>query len=222
MPKVTPVAFSADDIWGAAAYATMLNGGYLKSPMRVYDLEKEWHCQDVVKEANRDVAKKALADGVVDEEHRILGRKAQQFLSGRLAMKALTKHLDDFEASLAGTIALTEFIVPEDRSKIGLVNSQIVSYQRQLNEELLNENAVWGYLSEVGMRLDTTVTMTFCFWVDKYGKFRYNAITNDGYKTSFYNSGKHDVGSTVEIRGTVRKHAENVTMLNRVKIKEIK
>ena len=218
MPKVTPVAFSADDIWGAAAYATMLNGGYLKSPKHDYDKDK---CYVVVKEANRDVAKKALADGVVNEEHRILGRKAQQFLSGRLAMKALTKRLNDFEASLAGTIALTEFIVPEDRSKIGLVNSQIVSYQRQLNEELLTENAVWGYLSEVGMRLDTTVTMTSCFWIDNFAKFRYNAITNDGYKTSFYNSGKHDVGSTVEIRGTVKKHAENVTMLNRVKIKEI-
>ena len=216
MPKVTPVAFSADDIWGAAAYATIVNSGYLKAA----EYDKVTY-NTIVKEANRDVAKKALADGIVNEEHRVLGRKAQQFLSSRLAMKALTKRLNDFEASLAGTVALTEFIVPEDRSKIGLVNSQIASYQRQLNEELLTENAVWGYLSEVGMRLDTTVTMTSCFWIDDFSKFRYNAITQDGYKTNFYNSGTHDVGSTVEISGTVKKHAENVTILNRVKIKEI-
>ena len=59
------------------------------------------------------------------------------------------------------------------------------------------------------------------FWFDSFSKFCYNAITQDGYKTNFYNSGTHDVGSTVEISGTVKKHAENVTILNRVKIKEI-
>ena len=92
MPKVTPVAFSADDIWGAAAYATIVNGGYLKAA----EYDKVTY-NTIVKEANRDVAKKALADGVVGEEHRVLGRKAQQFLSSRLAMKALTKRLSDFE-----------------------------------------------------------------------------------------------------------------------------
>ena len=217
MPKVTPVAFSADDIWGAAAYATIVNDGYLKHPKHGYDKDERYV---MVKEANRDVAKKALADGIVNEEHRVLGRKAQQFLSSRLAMKALSGRLSDFESVLAGTIALEEFIVPQDKSKIGVVNSQIASYQRQVREESLTQHSVWGYVGEVGMRVDTQVTVASCYYIQQYEKFRYVAITKEGHKISFYNSKEYTPGTTVEIRGTVKKHAENVTILNRVKIKE--
>lgn len=217
MPKADPVAYSAADIWGAAVYATNVNGGYIKMPQYAFD-ENDVHI--VVKIPNRDVAKQALADGVVTEQDRRVGKEAQQFLSSRLAMKALSGRLSDFESVLAGTIALEEFIVPQDKSKIGVVNSQIASYQRQVQEESLTQHSVWGYVGEVGMRVDTQVTVASCYYIQQYEKFRYVAITKEGHRISFYNSKEYTPGTTVEIRGTVKKHAENVTILNRVKIKE--
>jgi len=219
MPKTDPVAYSAADIWGAAVYATNVNGGYIKMPQYAFD-ENDVHI--VVKIPNRDVAKQALADGVVTEQDRRIGKEAQQYLSSRLAMKALSGRLSDFESVLAGTIALEEFIVPQDKSKIGVVNSQIASYQRQVQEESLTQHSVWGYVGEVGMRVDTQVTVASCYYIHQTicPVFRYVSITKEGYKISFYNSKEYTPGTTVEIRGTVKKHAENVTILNRVKIKE--
>jgi len=208
--------YSASDIWGAAALAQRVNGAYLK--------QDEWNYDNNSKgrKANRDIAKAALLEGTITDADREKGLEARQFLSGRLTMKALTKRLSDFEANLATALALDEFIVPQDRMQIGIVNSQIAAYERTIEEERLTENAVWGYVSEVGMRVDTKVTPTARFWVDIYGTFRYNAITKDGYKISFYNRERLEIGNTVDIRGTVKKQADNVTTLNRVKIKGTK
>ena len=212
MTKTDPVAFSAEDIWGAAAHATRVNEGYLKED------EYNWNTARLTKHANRDVAKKALAESTITEADRKEGVEARHFLHSRLTMKALSKRLTDFEAGLAKAVALDEFIVPQDRMMIGIVNSQIVSYHRQLKEESMTKDAVWGYVSEVGMRVDIEVTPTARFWVDRYDTFRYNSITKDGYKASFYHRDRLEVGRTVKVRGTVKKHADNTTFLNRVKI----
>ena len=212
MTKTDPVAFSAEDIWGAAAHATRVNEGYLKED------EYNWNTARLTKHANRDVAKKALAESTITEADRKEGMEARHFLHSRLTMKALSKRLTDFEAGLAKAVALDEFIVPQDRMMIGIVNSQIVSYHRQLQEESMTKDAVWGYVAEVGLRVDLKVTPTARFWIDRYDTFRYNSITKDGYKASFYYRERLEVGNTVGVRGTVKKHADNTTYLNRVKI----
>ena len=212
MTKTDPVVISAEDIWGAAAFATRINEGYLKED------EYSWNTHRLTKHANRDVAKKALREGTVTEADRKEGVEARHFLHSRLTMKALSKRLTDFEAGLAKAVSLDEFVIPQDRMMIGIVNSQIVSYHRQLREESMTKDAVWGYVSEVGMRVDIEATPTARFWVDRYDTFRYNSITKDGYKASFYHRDRLEVGRTVKVRGTVKKHADNTTFLNRVKI----
>lgn len=208
--------YSASEIWGAAAFAQRINGAYLKQD------EYSANTYKLTKHANRDVAKTALLEGSVTDADREKGLEARQFLSGRLTMKALTKRLSDFEVNLAAALELDEFIVPQDRLQIGIVNSQIAAYERTMEEERLTKDAVWGYVSEVGLRIDTKVTPTSRFWVDIYSTYRYNAITEDGYRIAFYYREPLIVGKTVSVRGTVKRQADNVTTLNRVKIEGTK
>jgi hypothetical protein len=51
-----------------------------------------------------------------------------------------------------------------------------------------------------------------------WGTFRYNAITKEGYKTSFYYRDKLEIGDAVKVRGTVTKHTNDTTTINRVKV----
>jgi hypothetical protein len=215
---VETVAHDALDIWAAAVYAQRVNGSYIKEDLwslnpDTHEVEHDPHTL-----ANRTVARNALQDGSITLADRTKGAEARKFISSRLMVKAISRTLTSFEESLSQAVALDEFIVPQDKMYIGIVNSQIASYDRMKKEEALTQDFVYGTYGDVGERLEIKVTPVSRFWLTDWGTFRYNAITTDGYKTSFYYKDKLEIGVAVKVRGTVKKHTTDTTTINRVKV----
>jgi len=213
MKKADPVAYDAYDIWAAAVYAQRVNGSYIKEDLTYTGRHTL---------ANRTVARKALAEtpGLITVADKVKGTEVRKFISSRLMLKALTKKLTSFEESLSQAVALDEFIVPQDKMYIGIVNSQISAYDRIKKEEALTADAVYGTYGKLKERLDVELIPSSRFWLTDWGTFCYNSITLEGYKTSFYYKEKLEIGVAVKVRGTVKKHTDNVTTINRVKVKD--
>ena len=209
---VETVAYSAYDIWAAAVYAQRINGVYLKQDE--YDDEG-----NVIRQANRTVARNALEiGGKISVEDRCKGAEVRKFISSRLMVTAITRTLNDFQKSLSSAVEMDEFIVPQDRMLIGIVNSQIGQYERAMKEEALTKDSVYGTFGKVKERVDVELKPVARFWLTDWGTFRYNSITTDGYKTSFYYKEKLEIGDAVKVRGTVTKHTNDTTTINRVKV----
>jgi hypothetical protein len=212
MKDVKKVVHTAYDIWAAAVYAQRINKGYYK--------EDEFNADgECVREANRTVARNALAlGGKISVEDRCKGAEVRKFISSRLMLTAITKKLTDFQQSLSLAVELDEFVVPQDRMLIGIVNSQIGQYERAMKEEQLTKDYVYGTYGKIKERVDVKLKPVARFWLTDWGTFRYNAITTDGYKTSFYYKDKLEIGDAVKVRGTVTKHTNDTTTINRVKV----
>jgi hypothetical protein len=220
MKKAETVAFDSADIWAAAVYAQRINGGYNKEDLwsmnpDTHLVEEEPHTL-----ANRTVARKVLAEtpGLITVADRVKGKEVRKYISSKLMIKALTKKLSSFDESLSHAVALEEFIVPQDKMYIGIVNSQITAYEKMKKEEALLKDFVYGTYGKVGSRLDIKVIPTSSFWLTDWGTFRYNSITEDNYKTSFYYKEKLEIGVAVKVRGTVKSHTADTTTINRVKV----
>jgi hypothetical protein len=211
MKNIQTVVYSAEDIWAAAVYAQKIN--------KIYNKEDEFNADgECVREANRTVAKNALALGKITEADRTKGAEVRKFISSRLMLNAITRKLNDFQKNLSRAVELDEFIVPQDRMLIGIVNSQIGQYERAIREEALTKDSVYGVFGKIKERLDVELKPVSRFWLTDWGTFRYNAITKDGYKTSFYYRDKLEIGDAVKVRGTVTKHTNDTTTINRVKV----
>jgi len=211
MKDVQKIVHTAYDIWAAAVYAQRINKGYYK--------EDEFNADgECVREANRTVAKNALALDKITKADRTKGTEVRKFISSRLMLNAITRKLNDFQKSLSRAVELEEFIVPQDRMLIGIVNSQIAQHERAMKEEQLTKDSVYGTYGKMKERLDIELKPVSRFWLTDWGTFRYNAITKDGYKTSFYFRDKLEIGDAVKVRGTVTKHTNDTTTINRVKV----
>ena len=212
MKDVQTVVHSAYDIWAAAVCAQRINKGYFK--------EDEFNVDgDCTREANRTVARNALAlGGKITVEDRVKGAEVRKFISSRLMVTAITRTLNDFQKSLSRAIEMDEFIIPQDRMLVGIVNSQIAMYERAMKEEALTKDSVYGTFGKIKERVDVVLKPVARFWLTDWGTFRYNSITTDGYKTSFYYKEKLEIGDAVKVRGTVTKHTNDTTTINRVKV----
>jgi len=215
---VETVSHDALDIWAAAVYAQRVNGSYIKEDLwslnpDTHEVEHDPHTL-----ANRTVARNALQDGSITVADRTKGAEARKFVSSRLMVKAISRTLTSFEESLSQAVALEEFIVPQDKMYIGIVNSQIASYDRMKKEESLTQDFVYGTYGDVGERLEIKVTPVSRFWLTDWGTYRYNSITENNYKTSFYYKEELEIGVAVKVRGTVKKHTNDTTTINRVKV----
>lgn len=212
MKQKQTVTESANTIWAAAVYAQRINGVYLKQ-----DLINDDNVT-VKKYANRTVAKEALKGGKITVEDRVKGAEIRKFISSRLMVTAITRKLNDFQQSLSRAVALDDFIIPQDNMLIGIVNSQIAMYERAIKEEALTKDSVYGTFGKIKERVDVELKPVARFWLTDWGTFRYNCITTDGYKTSFYYKEKLEIGDAVKVRGTVTKHTNDTTTINRVKV----
>ncbi len=77
---------------------------------------------------------------------------------------------------------------------------------------------MYGTYGTVKERVEIKLTPVARFWLTNWGTYRYNSITKDGYKTSFYYRDKLEIGDAVKVRGTVKKHTDDTTTINRVKV----
>lgn len=213
-PKVEAVAYTADLVWGAAAHAHRVNGGYFKTP--AYDETGT----KIVKPMNRDIMKVVLADSsMISEADMQMGNEARSFLAQQLTMKTLKGQVSDFDRTMSRVVGLDDF-TSNDRLEIAMVASQIGAYQRAKKESIMAEriDASLGYLAEVGTKVQARVEITRSVWSNNFGVNFISGITDTNQAVFFSYREKLEIGSWVIIKGIVKAHRPDATQLSRVRV----
>jgi len=215
-----PVAWTAETVWAAAASAHRINAGeYLKDPEYAKDSNGLW-TGTLARYRNRDLMKQALDDdSVITDQDRDLGRRARDWLSKTMMVKALKGSLpSEFEQNLQRAVALEEFDEWGCRYELALVASQIRAYEQAVQLEAAMEGISAEPIGEIGAKVDTEITVVKSVYSQNFGVFFITGITADKRAVFFSYRDRMANGHQCRIRGTVKAHRENSTQLNRVRI----
>ena len=207
--------WTAEEVWAAAALAHRVNNGYFK-----HDEYGEKGLK--VKIKNFDLVKSALEDmTLVPEVDFELGRQACTHVSHRLTMKALKGRLREFDDLMTRIIQMTEF-TDKNRYEIAVVASQISSYYQSKQDlewqEKIDRNI--GHIAPIGEKVLIDVDVYKSVWSPNFGIYFYQGITPSRQGVWFTYRQRINEGAKVKIRGTVSKHRDFSTQINRVKLVE--
>jgi tellurite resistance protein len=207
----TIAAVDADLIWAAACTAYRLNNGYYKQPELIGD--------QVVRHTNRDLVEQALANAaLITDADRTMGVDCRRHMAAAVTMQALRTELNEWARVTAQVCSLDTITSRYDMS---VITAMPHSYARQLRKESVdarlarcNADAV----GNIGAKIDLNVEVVRSNYSEKFNTWFISAITDTNYSVFFSYRESIEPETCIAIRGTVKRHNDRSTQLNRVKI----
>lgn len=198
----------ADDVWSAACAAQRINGSYLK-----YIEEGK------TGETNRQMIDRFLADtNLITQADREQGELVRKYYKG-LTFKILQgKKLNDFD-NTAMVIANRDVI--ENTYDVAVIASLPSCYERAVARDNINrklENARGGLIGRVGDKVKINVEVVRSTFSQQWMTYFISGVTTDDQAVFFSYKQPIDAGKLIIAEGTVKRHGENITQLNRVKV----
>ena len=203
-------AIDADLVWSAACTAYRLNGGYLKQPETIGD--------QVVRPTNREIVRRALTDtAMITDADRELAQNCRRYMATAVTMQALKTELGEWAKI---TAKVCELDTVDSLYDFSVITAMPHSYVRQLKKESVDARLArcQGTVGKLGDKVELTVEIVRNNYSAKFNTWFVSAITDDNYAVYFAYREALDSDTHVKIRGTVKRHTDSATQLNRVKI----
>ena len=203
-------AIDADLVWSAACTAYRLNGGYLKQPDCIGD--------QVVRHTNRDLVRRALAEPeLITDADRELARNCRQHMATAVTMQALKSELGEWARITAKVCSLDTVDSMYDFS---VITAMPHSYIRQLRKESVDARLArcQGTIGKLGNKVELAVEIVRSNYSAKFNTWFISAITNDDRAVFFAYREAINPETHTTIRGTIKRHTDSATQLNRVKL----
>ena len=208
----TIAAVDADLLWSAACTAYRINGGYLKAPETIGD--------QVIRPANREIVRRALADPIlITEVDRELGQNCRRHMATSVTMQALKTELSEWAKITAKVCDLDTIDSMYDFS---VITAMPHSYVKQLRKESVDARLArcQGTIGAIGDKVELAVEILRSNYSAKFNTWFVSAITKDNYSVYFAYREEIKSDTHTKIRGTVKRHNDRSTQLNRVKLVE--
>ena len=209
--------YSADLVWAAACAAYRINGGYNKTPVYNDDGAK------IVAPANKELVKLYLADDShqfiteADYEH---GRHCREVLSQQVTLAALKNQANEWNL-LTAKMAKLETVT--SNYEVAVIASMPKGYEKSIERESIEARLARCETSSLGKekeRINLTVEVVKAGYSQKYNTHFITAITPDNHAVFFAYREHLKTGTNIQITGTIKRHTDRVTQLNRVKLLE--
>ena len=203
-------AIDADLLWSAACTAYRLNRGYLKQPETIGD--------QVIRPTNREIVKIALYDhSLITDADRELARECRRYMATSVTMQALKTELGEWSKI---TAKVCEQDIITSNYDLSVITAMPHSYAKALKKESIDARLAGceGTLGKVGDKVDLSVEIVRNQYSAKFNTWFVSAITQDNYAVYFAYREEIRPDSNLDIRGTVKRHNDRATQLNRVKI----
>jgi hypothetical protein len=215
------VSFPAVDVWAAACGAQRINGTYVKM-VTSYATNEEIlpnSLQTPAKETNRMIMDRLLHDtSLITSEDRTQAELVRNYYKG-LTFKILQgKKLSEFDNN---AMVFANRDVIESNYDIAVIASLPASYQRAVkrdNDVRKLENASGGHIGTVGQKVTVNVEVVRSSFSQQYNVYFISGVTTDDQAVFFSYKEPIDSGKLIVAQGTVKRHGENTTQLNRVKV----
>jgi hypothetical protein len=206
-------AVDADLVWSAACAAYRINGGYLKEPETVGD--------QVIRPTNRDLVRRALdQDSLITDADRELARNCRRHMAATVTLQALRSELGEWAKITARVCGLDTIASMYDFS---VITAMPHSYVKQLKKESVDARLARcdGLIGKLGDKVELAIEVVRNNYSAKYNTWFVSAVTTDDHAVFFAYREEIRPESTLNIRGTIKRHTDCATQLNRVKIMEV-
>lgn len=220
-PKNT-MSFPADDVWAAACAAQRINGDYVKIVTSYVTNEEILpnSLQTPTKLTNRMIMDRLLADkSEITEADREQAQAVRSYYKG-LTFKILQgKNLSEFENN---AMVFANRDVIESNFEIATIASLPSCHERAVKRDNDNrklENARGGLIGRVGDKVKVNVEVVRSSFSQQYNTYFISGVTTDDQAVFFSYKEPIDSGKLIIAEGTVKRHGDNTTQLNRVKVK---
>jgi len=203
---------SADLAWSAACAAYRINGGYFKEPETVGD--------QVIRPTNRAVVRQALDNpSLIDDVDRELAENCRRHLASSVTMQALRSELGEWARITARVCELDTVTSLYDFSAITAMPHSDV---KQLRKESVDARLARcdGLSDQLGDKVELAVEIVRNNYSAKYNTWFVSAITKDNQAVYFAYREEIPSGTHAKICGTVKRHSDRSTQLNRVKLQQ--
>lgn len=201
----TPVDQSI--VWAAACVAHQVNGGYIKW----VDQEGQKDNKTLVQELIKNADQLSLSD-------RELGQQVRQYIGKVATTAALKGTLDSWGQVMARASQLDTVT---DSADIGIVASMPATYARYLEREKIHTRlaeATGEYQAQIGDKIELDVEVLENKWSQKWATYYVTVVDTGNRAWYFAHRQSLPKGSTVTIRGTVKRIQDRMVQLNRVKL----
>lgn len=205
-------AVDADLLWSAACTAYRLNNGYLKSPETIGD--------QVIRPTNREIVRRALDNpSLITDADRELAQNCRQHMATSVTMQALKTELGEWAKITAKVCGLDTVDSVYDFS---VITAMPHSYVKQLRKESVDARLArcQGIIGNLGDKVELAVEILRSNYSAKFNTWFVSAITKDNYSVYFAYREVIKPDTHATIRGTVKRHTDRSTQLNRVKLVE--
>jgi hypothetical protein len=203
---------SADLVWSAACAAYRINGGYFKEPETIGD--------QVIRPTNRAVVRQALDNpSLITDADRELAQNCRQHLATSVTMQALRSELGEWARITARVCGLDTVDSMYDFS---VITAMPHSYVKTLRKESVDARLARcdGLMERLGDKVELSVEILRNNYSAKYNTWFVSAITADDRAVYFAYREEIPAETHATIRGTVKRHSDRSTQLNRVKLIE--
>jgi tellurite resistance protein len=206
-------AVDADLMWAAACTAYRVNNGYYKQPELVGD--------QVVRPTNRDLVEQALANAtLITDADRAMGADCRRHMAAAVTMQALRTELNEWARVTAQVCSLDAIT---SRYDMAVITAMPHSYARQLRKESVDARLACcneGAVGNTGAKIELNIEVMRSNYSEKFNTWFVSAITDTNYSVFFSYRESLTPETHVTIRGTVKRHTDRATQLNRVKLIE--
>ena len=205
-------AVNADLAWSAACTAYRLNGGYLKQPETIGD--------QVVRTTNREIVHRALANPeLITNTDRELAQEMRKFMSSAVTMQALKSELSEWSRI---TAQVCDLDTVDSLYALSVITAMPHSYAKTLKKESVDARLArcQSTIGKLGDKIEMNVEIVRNNYSAKFNTWFVSAITTNNYAVYFAYRENIPAETHVTIRGTVKRHTDRATQLNRVKLVE--
>ena len=206
-------AIDADLLWSAACTAYRLNNGYLKQAETIGD--------QVVRPTNREIVRRALTDTtLITDADRELAQNCRKHMATAVTMQALKTELGEW-AKITAKVCEQDTIT--SIYDLSVITAMPHSYIKQLKKESVDARLAQcesGVIGKIGDKVTLVVEIVRNNYSAKFNTWFVSAITDDNRAVFFAYRENIPTEIHVTIRGTVKRHTDSATQLNRVKIME--
>jgi hypothetical protein len=205
-------AVDADLVWSAACTAYRLNSGYLKQPEVIGD--------QVVRPTNREIVRRALANPeLITDADRELAQNCRRHMATAVTMQALKTELGEWARI---TARVCELDTIDSMYDFSVITAMPQSYIKQLKKESVDARLArcQDTVGKLGDKVVLAVEIVRNNYSAKFNTWFVSAITDDNRAVFFAYREAIKPETHVKIRGTVKRHTDRATQLNRVKLVE--
>ena len=206
----TMAAVDANLLWAAACTAFRINNGYYKQPEMIGD--------QVVRSPNRDIVERALSDAsMITDADRAMGSDCRRHMASAVTLQALRTELNEWAKLTARVCSLDEIT---SRYDLAVITAMPHSYARQLRKESVDARLARceGLVGNIGDKVELTVEVMRGNYSEKFNTWFITAITDTNHSVYFSYRELIEPDTHTTIRGTVKRHNNQATQLNRVKV----